>query len=93
MKRNHFISALKALGYIVTTETLNQPIRAIAKPNQQRIHIQLSKNDYLKVITVDDSKPYTFETHDLFDLMHHTKQKPLYDLVVQYAGTALIDRN
>lgn len=95
MTHNEFVQQVAALGYTIAHNTAahNNESSSIKEPIDQTITIQLNKNPYLKVITVDDSKPYTFKTHDLFDLTHYTKQKPLYSLVVQYAGTKLTDRS
>ena len=86
MKRNRFKQLIEDLGYRVDI------VRTVYNESQS-IEIFLNNNNYLKLVTIDDTKPYTFKNHELFDTMSSQKQLKIYRLVTIYAETKPKDRN
>lgn len=86
MKRNKFKQLIEDLGYRVDI------VRTVYNESQS-IEIFLNNNNYLKLVTIDDTKPYTFKNHELFDTMSYQKQLKIYRLVTIYAETKPKDRN
>lgn len=86
MKRNVLKQKIEDLGYRVDI------IRTIDN-RAYSIEIYLNENDHLILVTIDETKEFTFENHRLFDTMSYQTQQKIYRLVTTYAETKLNERN